>query len=96
MTMRLLTLDTLDDPPILARVVDYWNGFAVPELTFAELSAYYRRIGITDSRLIEDGDTMRLESDDTDPMVWSAVGTDDEGRNVYHVDGLVWTHDGGE
>ena len=90
---RFITLDVDDKPPLVADVVRYWNGFAVPALTADDLAAYYRRIGITDARIVERDDIMSLVyADDVglEPTQWQAVATDDRGRNVYHVDGLIW------
>lgn len=90
---RFITLDSDDDAPLLADVVGTWNGFAVPALTADALTDYYRLIGATDVRVTEDGDVMTLAyaDDDVEPTKWQAVATDDRGRNVYHVDGLIWT-----
>lgn len=90
---QFITLDSVDDAPLLADVVGTWNGFAVPALTADALADYYRLIGATDVRIAEDGDIMTLSytDDDAEPTKWQAVTTDDRGRNVYHVDGLVWT-----
>lgn len=89
---RFITLDSVDDAPLVADVVGTWNGFAVPALTADDLAGYYRRIGITNARIVERGDVMTLSytDDDAEPTRWQAVATDERGRNVYHVDGLIW------